>query len=63
LSAAVVPLFNPRKDNWEVHFRFENTKILAITAIGRATVELLDLNSPRRQLIRRAEAQFGLFPP
>ena len=30
---------------------------------GRATVFALDLNHPRRLLIRQAEALFGLFPP
>jgi hypothetical protein len=31
--------------------------------IGRATVFALDLNHPRRLLIREAEELFDLFPP
>jgi hypothetical protein len=62
-TGEVVPLFHPRKDCWSVHFRFEGYRLVGQTATGRATVELLDLNHPRRLLIRRAEELFELFPP
>jgi len=58
-----VPLFNPRIDNWNVHFRWDGYRILGQTPIGWATVIALDLNHPRRIQIREAEALFALFPP
>lgn len=57
------PFFNPRRDSWIDHFRWEGHEIVAITPVGRATLAVLDLNRPRRILIRRAEGLFGLFPP
>jgi hypothetical protein len=60
-SAAVVPLFNPRADRWSEHFRFEGYHLVGQTPVGRATVSFLDLNHPRRVLIRQAEQLFGLF--
>jgi hypothetical protein len=33
------------------------------TAIGRATVAMLDPNQIRRQRIRQVEEAFGLYPP
>ena len=38
-------LFNPRRDRWEDHFRFEGASISGITAVGRTTCWLLELNS------------------
>jgi hypothetical protein len=62
-SGAIVPLFNPRSDRWSEHFRWENYLLIGTTPRGRATVSALDLNHPRRLLIRQAEQLFGLFPP
>jgi hypothetical protein len=62
-SNATVPLFNPRRDRWAEHFRWDNYRLFGETAIGRATVFALDLNHSRRLLIREAEELFGLFPP
>jgi hypothetical protein len=62
-SNATVPLFNPRKDHWTEHFRWDGERIIGITGLGRATVFALDLNHSRRLQIRQAEAWFGLFPP
>jgi HNH endonuclease len=62
-SGAVVPLFNPRTDRWAEHFRWDGYEIRGITPTGRAAVFALDLNHPRRVMIRRAEEMFDLFPP
>jgi hypothetical protein len=58
-----VPLFHPVRQAWAEHFRFTSYEIEGLTAIGRATVGALDMNRTRRQLIRKAEEAFGLFPP
>lgn len=62
-SNAIVSLYNPRKHRWVEHFRFDGYRIVGVSVIGRASVFALDFNHSRRQLIRQAEEQFGLFPP
>src|SRR5262245_16166295 len=58
-----VPLFHPRQHRWADHFHWDGYRLLGHSPIGRATVFALDLNHPRRVLIRQAEELFGLFPP
>ena len=58
-TGQVVPLFNPRVHQWSEHFRVEAPRILPLSQIGRATVELLRLNSPERLLVRQALRQIG----
>ena len=58
-----VPLFHPRSDVWDNHFRWDGYHVVGLTPIGRATVTALDLNHPRRIQIRQAEQVFELYPP
>ncbi len=62
-SGEFIPLFNPRIDHWQDHFSWDDREIVALTPVGRATLNALELNHPRRLLIRQAEGQFKLFPP
>ncbi len=62
-SGASVPLFHPRSDKWSEHFRWEGYLLVGKTPVGRATVAALELNHPRRLLIRHAEELFRMFPP
>lgn len=62
-SAAFVPLFHPRRDQWAEHFRWQGHRVVGLTAVGRATVFALDLNHSRRLFIRQAEELFQMFPP
>jgi 5-methylcytosine-specific restriction endonuclease McrA len=62
-TSELVPLFHPLRDAWEAHFAWNDLVVRGLTAIGRATVAVLDLNHPRRLMIRRVETAFGLFPP
>lgn len=48
----VVPLFNPRQDEWTEHFLTERGEITGLTPTGRATVRLLNMNAPRRVQLR-----------
>ena len=48
----VVPLFNPRKDSWKDHFRWDKLRIVGKTPTGRATVRLLNVNAKRRLQVR-----------
>jgi hypothetical protein len=63
LSDGQLLLFHPRNDVWEMHFEWQDTELIGLTAIGRATIHALDLNHPRRHRVREAEKFFGLFPP
>lgn len=65
LSADSVPLFNPRQDNWEEHFVWsdEGTKIIGISAIGRATVTALKMNRPENIVTRELWVAVGWHPP
>jgi len=57
-----VPLFNPRRDVWSQHFRWEGVRVIALTAAGRATIEALALNRPMILAIRREEVALGRHP-
>jgi hypothetical protein len=63
VTGAYVQLFHPILQRWPEHFRSGGYEIEGLTAEGRATVETLNLNHPRRQRIREVEAAFGLYPP
>ena len=53
-TGALTRLFHPRTDVWEEHFRLdENGQILGLTAIGRTTAYVLDMNSEIRIHIRQ----------
>jgi hypothetical protein len=63
LTGQSVQLFHPILQDWSDHFRLSGYQIEGLNAVGRATIEALDLNHPRRQRIREIEEAFGLFPP
>lgn len=48
-TQSMVPIFNPRKQNWQDHFVWTNNGVLiqGVTSIGRATCIRLDLNDMR----------------
>jgi hypothetical protein len=52
LTDTVVLIFNPRVNNWTDHFVRQEAAILDLTAIGRATVELLNMNEAERAEMR-----------
>lgn len=54
LTKSVVRLFDPRQNRWEEHFSLETESgaLAGLTAIGRATVECLRMNSPAQREAR-----------
>lgn len=54
LTDQLVRLFDPRGDNWDDHFLQEGATICGLTAEGRATVELLQMNEGWRFRLRLA---------
>ena len=51
-TGQVVSLFHPRRDPWSDHFVFEGARISGISAVGRATVQVLNVNDARRLELR-----------
>lgn len=45
-------LFHPRRDRWSDHFTFEGVRVSGISAIGRATVQVMNMNDARRLELR-----------
>ena len=64
-TQAVVRLFHPRRDRWGEHFHAAaaTVAIVGLTAVGRATVACLRMNSPVQLHARRQWARLKLFPP
>lgn len=51
-TGSLVRLFHPRQQRWAEHFRAVGPRIEGISAIGRATVHLLQMNVLRRTQLR-----------
>jgi hypothetical protein len=49
----LVSLYHPRECRWDDHFRFVSGRIVGLTAIGRTTVFLLEMNADQRVDLRR----------
>lgn len=65
VTRKIVPLFNPRLQTWESHFEWSKdySTIIGLTDIGRATVDLLQLNRFGVVNLRKALHQLGEHPP
>jgi hypothetical protein len=48
----ITPLFNPRRDRWLEHFALHGGAIVGLTAVGRVTVRVLNMNDPERIELR-----------
>jgi hypothetical protein len=62
-TAKHVSLFNPRRDSWSLHFRWNGVEIVGISPTGRATVAALALNRTIILAIRAEDALRGKHPP
>jgi hypothetical protein len=58
----IVPLYNPRIQNWQDHFSTETGVIVALTRIGQASIKLLQLNDPDRVMLRELLYLQGYWP-
>jgi hypothetical protein len=54
--------FNPRCDQWAEHFILLEAAIQPLTAIGEATVSILQFNEPDRLLERESLLRLGRYP-
>jgi hypothetical protein len=62
-SGNVAMLFSPRRDRWSEHFRWTGAVLTGLTAIGRATIQVLCINDPMRVSLRESLIAEGVFPP
>ncbi|MCC7208889.1 MAG: HNH endonuclease [Anaerolineae bacterium] len=64
-TAAQVPLYNPRTQDWADHFAWEYgaTWVRGLTATGRATVMRLKMNRPTLVQARQRWVKSGYHPP
>ena len=62
MNGALIPLFNPRTQNWHEHFSSFNGKIEPKTIIGEATIKLLELNTPEKIEERFEMILSGFYP-
>ncbi len=63
-SNTEVRFFHPRQDRWDDHFQADATSgmIVGITAIGRTSVNSLEMNSQPQVTARQLWIRLGLFP-
>jgi hypothetical protein len=62
-SGTLVRLFHPRNDRWNEHFVWRGSWLEGTTEIGRATLEVLEINASHRRRLRQALIDEGVFPP
>lgn len=65
LTYEAVPLYHPRHDRWEAHFQWDvtYTRLVGISAVGRATIALLNLNRNGLVNLRRILHAANAHPP
>ncbi len=55
-------IFNPREQQWLEHFQLQGHRIVGITAVGRATANLFQMNDEERIEIRKQLIAGEEFP-
>lgn len=65
VSQQVIPLYNPRNQVWDEYFPWspDGASIVGVTAIGRATVERLQMNRADVVRARQMWVKAGWHPP
>jgi hypothetical protein len=61
-TGAVALLFHPRQQRWAEHFLLDGPRIVPMTASGRATERLLQLNQIDRLILRKELLAAGRYP-
>jgi hypothetical protein len=62
-TGELAPLFNARADKWEEHFVWDGPLLRGKTEVGRATIDVLQINHLDRVAHRRLLIELSLFPP
>jgi len=61
-TGILTPFFNPRMQNWDEHFQLDGAMIVPLSAEGRVTVKILQLNHPERLLERERLIKVNQYP-
>src|SRR5882724_10666044 len=61
VSSAIIRLYHPRLHKWRSHFRWDGPILVGRTAIGRATVVVLEINLRLRVSVRQGLIEAGHF--
>jgi hypothetical protein len=61
-TGRLTPLYHPRRQQWEEHFRLQGGIVEPLTPEGIVTVRLLRLNDDRRVAERRLLIAAGRYP-
>ena len=54
ITGALTRLFHPRRDPWSEHFEWRATWLSGKTAVGRATIQVLNINHLEAVALREA---------
>ena len=63
LRGNLIPLFHPRLQQWQDHFRWQGAALIGKSLVGEVTIQVLEINHPDRVAIREAIIAEGIFPP
>jgi HNH endonuclease len=65
LTNILVPLYHPRNDLWELHFKWSEDflYVIGLTPTGRATIDKLKINRQSVVNLRILLTKFGKHPP
>jgi HNH endonuclease len=58
----IIPLFNPRIQNWFDHFDVQRGELIALSDVAQATIKLLELNVHAKIEERFEMMLAGLYP-
>src|SRR5258708_513119 len=47
-TGVLTRLFHPREDDWGTHFAWKGPELVGLTAVGRTTIDVLNINLPER---------------
>jgi hypothetical protein len=61
VDQTMTKLFNPRQDVWSDHFRWNGPLLQGLSAEGRATIDVLKINLPKRLATRLNVMTAGTF--
>ncbi|MDM8557458.1 HNH endonuclease [Candidatus Parabeggiatoa sp. HSG14] len=58
----IVPLYHPRRDCWNEHFKLHSARLISLTLTGNVTIRLLQLNRSDRIEERELLIMAKMFP-
>ena len=61
ITGELTRLFHPRQDAWRDHFEWRGTWLFGKTGVGRATIQVLNINHFEAVAVREALRDEGMF--